>query len=99
MRSRGDNVILCAAVKGPTPSLGQPDHYGLESAKPGPQWMFRKPAAGQRPVCGATYAISRRPLLALSARSYGREGAKGRIDPLGTRPGNGRYLRAHQRTD
>ena len=60
MRSRGDSVILRAAVKGPTPSLGQPDHYGLVSAKPGPQWMFRKPAAGQRPVCGATYAISRR---------------------------------------
>jgi hypothetical protein len=31
--------------------------------------------------------------LALSVRSYGREGAKGRIDALGTRPGNGRYLR------
>ena len=61
MRSRGDNVILRAAVKGPTPSLGQPNHYGLESAKPGPidvQEARRQATAG----CGATYAFSRRPL-------------------------------------
>ena len=47
MRSRGDNVILRAGVKRPTPSLGQSNHYGLESAKPAPQSMFEKAAARQ----------------------------------------------------
>ena len=47
MRLRGDNVILRAGVKRPTPSLGQPNHYGLESAKPAPQSMFEKAAARQ----------------------------------------------------
>ena len=47
MRLRGDSVILRAGVKRPTPSLGQPNHYGLESAKPTPQSMFEKAAARQ----------------------------------------------------
>jgi hypothetical protein len=47
MRLRGDNVLLRAGVKRPTPSLGQPDHYALESAKPAPQSMFEKAAARQ----------------------------------------------------
>jgi hypothetical protein len=62
MRSRGDSVILRAAVKGPTPSLGQPDHYGLESAKPGPQSMFKKPAAGQRPLVAQPTRSAEKPV-------------------------------------
>ena len=46
MRSRGDNVLLRAAVKRPTPSLGQPNHYGLESAKPGPNRCSGSPPPG-----------------------------------------------------
>jgi len=81
MRSRGDNVILRSAMKGPTPSLGQPNHYGLESPKTGPKSMFKKPAAGQRPVVEQTYAFSRRPLSRASIPFAGPilEGSKGSI--------------------
>jgi hypothetical protein len=58
-------------VKGPTPSLGQPNHYGLESAKPGPQSMFKKPAAGQRPVVAQPTHSAEDRFLALSAHSLG----------------------------
>ena len=39
---------MCAAVKGPTPSLGQPNHYGLESAKPGPHLRIQPKTAFSR---------------------------------------------------
>jgi hypothetical protein len=61
MRSRGDNVLLRAAVKRPTPSLGQPNHYGLESAKPGPNRCSGSPPPGNGRLW-SNHAFSRRPL-------------------------------------